>query len=334
MPGRGKWRLGLTVLAICIGAFAPSSATAGDANTTPPDLELWPAGREPGLIGPVDKGLGYNSELAYFATSEEGPNMASHADAEYTVESEISFTCLLDGAPTTCEAEHSPVEVIEGWHRDEARCRRPRARKRRPRPCYPRPVRESPDAPAVEVKGPFTGEVPVPPGLTPGRHTVTVIAADEDGTDPNPPTVEVVLDLTPPSTPKLTVAPPRVSAQAKPRFKFTSTDDHGFPDRTYTSTELFDARLRRVQPPGPTLGMGDPFGNYLEWRGPFCPTPRRCTQIVFPAYSADAGGGATFGVPERLTPGLYEFRVIAADSVGNESKVRKHRFRVLRPGPR
>jgi hypothetical protein len=75
--------------------------------------------------------------------------------------------------------------------------------------------------------------------------------------------------------------------------------------------------------------MGDPFGNYLEWRGPFCPTALKCTQVVWPAYSAEGENGTTFGIAERLSPGLYAFWVKATDAVGNESPTTRYRFRVL-----
>lgn len=298
-------------------------AAASDANTIPPELQLTAGGREPGLIGPKEAGLGDNYDLAYFSTPESDP------DSVYAAGSTVSFVCLVDGKKVRCEFEYSPVETIEGVALRRIPCPLRDVLERRfpSHPCGSGP--EQPSGPPVEPKGPFVGSVPFVPGLTAGRHTITVITTDEDGTDPSPPTVEIFLDLAAPSKPKLLKAPPRASRIHKPRFKYTSADNKGFAEDTYTSTELFDARFRRLRPSGPTLGMGDPFGNYLEWRGPFCAMNRRCTQIVWPAYSAAGEGGTSFGVPEYLFPGLYELRVKAIDLVGNESALTTYRFRIL-----
>jgi hypothetical protein len=172
-----------------------------------------------------------------------------------------------------------------------------------------------------------TGWVPIPEGLSDGQHTVTVIATDEDGADPNPPSVTAVFDTTPPAPPKLLSAPKRVSRDQTPKFRYAATDVR----RLHLYNDPFSASLRRVQPPGPRIGTGDPFGNYLEWRGPFCPNPLRCTEVAWPAYSAEGEGGTTFGIREHLSPGLYEFRVKASDNVGNESAATVYRFRVLSP---
>lgn len=304
MAGGGKRRIAAALIAaICLGLLLlPSPALASDANSLPPQIALWGGGEQAGLIGPRGKGKGYNESVAYFETEAPDPSW------EYAKGSRVTFACFLDGQPLACEAEQMVCCITAIPLSAELSVRR-----EVPREGY----------------GPFHGDVPAPKDLARGWHTVTVIASDEDGTDPSPPSVRVFLDRTPPTAPRLLKAPPRVSRDHKPRFRYFSTDDKGFPTRTYTSTELFQARLRRLRPPGPLLGKGDPFGTYLEWRGPFCPTPRRCTETDFAAYSASAGHGATFGVPEHLNPGLYEFTARAFDAVGNRSPLTRYRFRVL-----
>jgi hypothetical protein len=297
---QGLFCAALTLVPCLLG---PSAAVAEDANSVPPRVFLWAGGEQEGLLGPRGKGRGYNESVAYFVTEAPDPSW------EYKKESMVSFSCSLDGQPVSCEAEQVVCcgEVVPLPRRLQAR------EEPRPRDGY----------------GAFHGEVAAPANLASGWHTVSVSATDEDGTDPSPPTARFFLDREPPSAPRLIKAPARVSHNHKPRFRYFSTDNKGFPTRTYTSTELFKARLRRLRPAGPLLGKGDPFGNYLEWRGPFCPTPRRCTETDFAAYSASAGNGAFFGVPERLNPGLYEFTVKAFDAVGNRSPLTRYRFRVL-----
>jgi len=296
--GAAVWALALS----CLCAFGASPAVAADANGAPPAIALWAGGEPEGLLGPPGKGLGYNESVAYFETTAPDPSW------EYRKGSEVSFACFLDGKPIGCEAEQD-VCCAHGVLLSASLLTKP--------------------APPREGFGPFHGEVQAPKRLSPGWHTVSVVASDEDGTDPDPPSVRFFLDREPPSAPKLLKRPARVSRDAKPRIRYSSTDNKSFPERTYTSTELFDAHLRRLRPPGRSLGKGDPFGNYLEWRGPFCRTARRCVETDFAAYSADAGGGATFGIAERLSPGLYEFSVRATDAVGNQSPLTRYRFRVL-----
>jgi hypothetical protein len=181
--------------------------------------------------------------------------------------------------------------------------------------------------------GAFWGEIPVPDGLTPGTHTITVIAADEDGVDPSPPSVTIFLDTTPPTAPELLKSPPTLSQDGKPEFRFMSTDDHAFPgeyDHPGLYYPPFDASLRRLKPPGPTLHSSNPFGSYVSiWRLR-CMTPYECSAFARPEYEA-GNGSLGFGIPELLRPGLYEFGVQARDAVGNESPATKYRFRILRP---
>ena len=192
----------------------------------------------------------------------------------------------------------------------------------------PRPVRVVPPG-KIEGYGPYTGWVPIPQDLAHGTHEITVIAADEDGVDPNPPTVTAVYDIVAPSAPVILSAPPRSSSDPTPRFKFAATDERKLYD---TYNDPFSASLRRLEPtPGKPVYNGSPGGDYLEWRGPFCPTLFRCTEVVWPVYSGYGEGGTTFGIREHLVPGLYEFRVSVSDTVFNESQTTRYRFRVTEP---
>lgn len=295
-----RWAVGLM---LCVGVLAPAVALAGDANGLPPKIGLRAGGEPEGTIGPPGKGLGYNETIAYFETT------APDRTWEYKKNSKVSFSCAIDGIPAGCNSEQDVccLRVVEFAQRSS------------------RPL----DIPR-DGYGPFRGEVITPPTLAGGVHTVTVIATDEDGAEASAQSVQVLMDRQPPSAPQFLKLPERTSRDHKPRFRYLSTDDNGFPERTYTSTELFDAQLRRLRPDGPKLSKGDPFGNYLEWRGPYCPTPRECSETDFAAYSADAGHGLSFGVAEWLRPGLYEFSVSATDAVGNESPRSRYRFRILR----
>jgi hypothetical protein len=173
----------------------------------------------------------------------------------------------------------------------------------------------------------------MPTDLAPGAHTITVEASDEDGADPAPPSISVFLDTTPPAAPELLETPAKVSRDGKPDFRFESTDDHAFPseaDHPGIFYQPFDASLRRIRPPGPTLHSSNPFDSYLSvWRQR-CLTIYECSAFARPEYEA-GNGSLGFGIPELLRPGLYEFSVQARDAVGNESAATKYRFRILRP---
>ncbi|HEX8690324.1 MAG TPA: hypothetical protein VF729_08780 [Solirubrobacterales bacterium] len=164
-----------------------------------------------------------------------------------------------------------------------------------------------------------------------------MIASDEDGVDPSPLSVTVFLDVTPPSRPALLEAPKRVSRDGKPSFRFSSRDDHSLPgeaDHPGVFYQPFYATLRRLRPPGRTIGSSNPFGSYVSVSRERCFTTFECSAYARPVYSAYASRGLWTGFPELLAPGLYEFRVQARDAVGNESATTTHRFRILRPRPR
>lgn len=311
-------------------AVAPPAAVAGDANTEPPDLELHAGGQPEGLFGPASSEFGeYFETLAYFSTTRPDETWA------YALGSTVSFSCLLDGQPIPCSAKltpccRRPMRVVPLRLR---RCPRRPARAARRKPCGPvRPPHPAAGKPPNH--GPFRGEVPVPPGLTPGAHTLTVVASDEDGTDPSPPSVAIFLDTTPPSTPTLLRAPEKASRDGKPDFRFGASDDHAFPaegDHPGLFYQPFDAQLRRVRPPGPALHSSNPFGSYVSILRQRCASVSMCSASARPEYEA-GNGSLGFGIPELLSPGLYEFAVRARDAVGNESPAARYRFRVLRRG--
>jgi hypothetical protein len=320
---RGNRRLSCVALAVCLCAIVPSSAAANDANTVPPHLELTASGTNEHPVGL------HGGSLAYYSTEEPDSSWG------YSANSDVSFQCLIDGQPAPCSQSYHdeccPVRVPKA----RILCR-PRGKKlassaaRRRKPCRPRPIAVGePYVPPGRTLGygPFTGWVPIPLELPNGTHTVTVIAADEDGVDPNPPTVTAVYDIVAPAAPQILAAPPRVSRDPKPKFRYTAVDERKLYD---TYNDPFSASLRRVKPPGPEIHNGSPFGNYLEWRGPFCPTIFRCTEVAWPAYSGSGEGGTSFGIRERLSPGLYEFSVSVSDTVFNESPATTYRFRVLK----
>lgn len=289
----GRRGLGFVLVAVVGWMLSPSAAIAGDTNAVPPKIKILPGGEQEGAIGAFDE------TIAYFETEEPNTSWA------YTADSKVSFTCLLDGQPVRCAVEHSiPVEVEpllgqRSWPRQGSRSRR----------------------------GPYMGGVPVPKDLARGPHMVTIVATDEDGVDPSPPAVTVVVDRIPPTTPELVEAPPRTSRDRKPQFRFTSTDDHSFPDDR-SRFNAFKVTLRRVRPPRSNL-KGD-FRMTTPVSRLTCFTIRECSASARPVYWANAPRGLSFSVPELLDPGLYEFRVGARDSVGNKSAAAKHRFRILR----
>ena len=322
MLGRGKTRLGgLAVLTACLLAAAPSAAIAADANSVPPHLELTASGTQEDPVGL------HGGSLAYYSTDEPDWTWG------YAADSSVSFSCLVDGLPSPCSRSYyQPCCPVAHQYPIRLLCPRHKKGAKRRRPC--RPTRQPPADPYVpEGKvlgiGPYTGWVPLPETLSDGVHTITVIASDEDGTDPSPPSVTAVYDTTAPAAPEIISAPPRVSRNAKPKFRYAAVDERKLYD---TYNDPFSASLRRLKPtPGPRLHTGYPFGNYLEWRGPFCATPFRCTEVSWAAYSGSGEGGTSFGIRERLSPGLYEFRVSVQDTVFNESPATTYRFRVLGP---
>jgi hypothetical protein len=320
------------LIAIVACLVAPTGAAATDGNAVPPKLGLHPGGQPEGEFGPTDSEFGeYFESLAFFETEEPGPDWA------YTADSAVSFSCLLDGLPVACSAKVEPccraMRAIPVFKR---KCLRRKGGKGRTRRCKPVRTPHPGKVEGTPNDGPARGEVPVPPGLTPGTHTITVIARDEDGVDPTPPSVTVFLDTTPPSAPVLLEAPDRVSRDGKPDFRFASADDRAFPgdgDHPGIFYEPFDASLRRIQPRGPTLHSSNPFDSYISiWRQR-CMTVYECSASARPVYEA-GNGSLGFGVPELLRPGLYEFAVQARDAVGNESPSTRYRFRILRPSPR
>ncbi|HEX5990340.1 MAG TPA: hypothetical protein VFY75_09025 [Solirubrobacterales bacterium] len=283
----------------CAAAILAAPASAGDANREPPRIELTAAGQE-GILGPRSEAL------AYFSTSEsEVPG--EDTGAEYTKGSKVTFACTLDGRPIRCPSEYLPTEEGSGVLLRSARGQQ----------------RES-------LPGPFYGWVPMPKHLASGPHTVTVVASDEDGTDPNPPSVTVTMDRTPPSAPELTQRPPRRSWDHKPIFRFAADDEVRLVRRR---GDTFTGSLRRLSPPGlvwKSYTFGDSF---LSVWIPSCPTLLTCSGRAQASYMVSEHW-YSYGEPERLNPGLYEFRIRSRDSVLNKSPLTSYRFRILRGRPR
>jgi hypothetical protein len=291
-------RSGGAALALLL-LFLATAPTAGaeDGNSLPPSVKLTPGGRNnEGVVGPKQ------AILATFETEEPDPSWA------YRTGSKVSFTCLLDGGPVDC-----PVS-FEGCCRMSA-----------PAASHQSAAESTPALPPYGY-GRFAGTVPVPPGLASGSHTITVSAADEDGTSPTPATIAVIYDDDPPEAPQLTQAPPRRSHIRKPIFRFTATDAErlvGSRDRE------FAAVLRRLDPPGVAYREND-SESFMDVWGARCPTLLTCSTRAQAAYMASEQW-YSYGEPERLTAGLYEFRVRALDAVGNKSPLKTYRFRIL-PG--
>jgi hypothetical protein len=280
---------------VCGAVLFAAPALAGDANRLPPQIELTPAGQE-GVIGPRAEAL------AFFST-EESAVPGEHTNAEYTKGSKVSFECSLDGRPVRCSVEYLETESGGGVL-----------------------LRRGPGGGRL-LPAPFYGSVPLPPHLASGPHTVTVVASDEDGTDPNPPSVTVTVDRTPPSAPELTQRPPRRGWDHKPIFRFTSSDDLRL---VRENGEVFTGSLRRLEPPGLVWKSNASFNTYLGLYFPRCPTLLTCSTRAQASYFVSEDR-YSYGEPERLNPGLYEFRIRSWDSVLNKSPLTTYRFRVL-PG--
>jgi hypothetical protein len=286
----------LLVVCACGAAILAAPATAGDANRVPPEIELTAAGQE-GIVGPRAEAL------AYFSTGEsEAPG--GDTSAEYTKGSKVTFACTLDGRPIRCPSEYLSTEEGGGVL---LRSKRERHRARL-------------------LPGPFYGSVPMPKRLASGPHTVTVVATDEDGTDPSPPSVTVVMDRTPPTAPELTQVPPSRSWMRKPIFRFTASDDQRL---VSGRAEPFTGSLRRLRPPGLVWKSATSADTFLSVYFPRCPTLLTCSSRAQASYMVSEDW-YSYGEPERLAPGLYEFRVRAWDSVLNKSPLTTYRFRVLR----
>jgi hypothetical protein len=171
--------------------------------------------------------------------------------------------------------------------------------------------------------------VPIPKGLSAGPHTVTVVATDEDGTDPEPPSIAVTMDRTPPAAPQLTQVPPRRSKIRKPIFRFSASDEVRLASK---DREIFTAVLRRLKPTG-AVYRNAYANSFLDVWGPRCPTLLTCSTRAQATYMVSERW-YSYGEPERLIPGLYELRVRARDAVGNKSPFTTYRFRILPGKPR
>lgn len=281
----------------CWVAFAAPPASAGDANSVPPTVTLMPSGPE-GLVGPRSEAM------IYFSTEVRGEGVEADPAAEYTKGSKVTFSCSIDGRPIRCPSEYLETEggdgiLLHSWR-----------------------------APERTLPGPFDGRIPIPPNLSSGPHTVTVVASDEDGTAPNPPSAVVTFDRTPPTRPKLEVRPSRSSRRHKPVFWFSASDEV----RLVRADEerIFTAKLRRLRPSPHLYREGGSDGSF-EWSMFRCPTLLTCSARGR-AYYWGRGNGVSTGIYERLPRGLYEFRIRARDAVGNKSPFKTYRFRIL-PGP-
>lgn len=282
----------LIVGCACWAAAVATPALAGDANSVPPTVTLYAAGPED-LVGPRSEAL------VWFST--EGPD--PKPGAEYMKGSKVKFSCSLDGRPIRCPSEHLEAVEIEGFSlRDEGRGGR-------------------------ILSSPFDGRVPIPRNLSPGPHTVTVVATDEDGTDPSPPSATVTFDSVPPSAPLLEDRPPPRSRQHKPVFRFSASDDVRLVRKWENN---FTVSLRRLYP-SPFLYRKGAVAGSFEWGLTECPTLLLCSARAA-AYYSGWGNGVSFGIRERLPAGLYEFRGRSRDAVGNKSPLTTYRFRIL-PGP-
>lgn len=296
MRSWGKRGLGLAGVAICGCLALAPSAWAGDPNSAPAHAFLSSAGDE-GIVGPRSEAL------AYFSTEDLEGDL--DRGGEYTRGSRVSFSCSIDGAPVRCRREFIQIEEGAG------ELLRPAARGS---------ARRAPH-------GTFDGYVPVPPGLAAGPHTISVLAADEDGTDPSPASVSIVFDSQPPSAPELVLPPHRSSRIHRPAFRVRASDDLRLvrPD-----ADQFRASLRRLSRPRWVLREdgGEPF---LDGSTPSCPSLTTCASSIRAYFIAPGPGSFGIGLPLRLSPGFYRFRVGAIDAAGNRSPVTAYGFRILPP---
>jgi hypothetical protein len=240
--------------------------------------------------GGIEGLVGPRSEaLAYFSTGE------GRRDG-YTKDSRIRFTCRIDGRRARCQSDYLGRIAL----------RHGRLHK---------------------MRGSFYGWVPVPKGLAGGAHTVTVIARDEDGVEPRPQSVDVLLDRTPPSAPELTSAPAPRSHDHKPLFGFSASDDHRL---VREDGEMFSGALVRLKPTRFAYRSGGDFeGGFLSVWPLECPTLLACSDTARAAYMASERS-YSYGEDEWLLAGLYELRLRARDAVGNKSPLTTYRFRILR----
>jgi hypothetical protein len=290
----------LVVMPACIFALGTGMAVANDANHKPPEITLTASGAD-GVIGPSSR------SLAFFSTpTTYGPD--ADPKAGYTPDSRVTFACTLDGRPIRCSSEY--LQTSEGGGGVFFSAQRA--------PTKPR-----------YIPSEYIGSVPTPEHLASGPHTVTVVATDEDGTDPNPPTVEVTLDREPPTKPVLITKPPKRSRIHKPNFRFRSEDDIRF---VTSRTESFFARLRRVRPNREVFTRRGEAGFFSPWVQD-CPSLLTCTGQAKVAYFVPGFGGLELGMAEWLPPGLYEIFVSARDAAGNKSRLTRYRFRILPGSP-
>lgn len=281
-------------LALCLLALTAAPASAGDANSLPPTVLLEPAGSD-GIVSPRAEAL------AYFSTPVAGLDDFDES-WEYLPESKVTFRCAIDGQPVKCRSGYIGIES-EGFLQ---RLRGLQSKRVPP--------------------GFFSGSVPLPKRLDAGPHTVTVVATDEDGTDPDPPSVEAILDRQPPTKPVLITKPPRRSRNHKPNFRFRSEDDIRF---VTSRIESFFARLVRVRPNREVFSRRGDAG-FFSPSVQGCPNLLTCTGQAKVLYFVP-GFGVELGMAEWLPPGVYEIFVSARDAAGNKSPRARYRFRIL-PG--
>lgn len=286
-------------LALCLPALTAAPASAGDANSLPPTVVLEPSGSD-GVVSPLAR------SLAYFSTPATGLDDFDES-WEYLPGSQVTFSCAIDARPVKCEYEYVGTESGGGGFLRAAR----QSRGEKVLPGF------------------FAGSVPLPKGLADGPHTVTVVATDEDGTDPNPPTVEATLDREPPTKPVLIAKPPKRSRIHKPNFRFRSEDEIRF---VTSRADSFFARLRRVRPDREVFTRRGEAGFFSPWTQS-CPTLLTCTGQAKVVYFVPGFGGLGLGMAEWLPAGLYEIFVRARDAAGNKSPLTRYRFRIL-PGGR
>lgn len=296
--GRRTRRAALVATSIACWVLAAAAvAHAGDANSLPPRVQLLPGGTkgQESIIGPKQ------ADLAHFETEEPDESWG------YEPGSAVSFACFVDDVKVPCGAHYYGC------------CRRVSgSANSAPRALTAGKLRYG--------LGRFVGSVPVPATLSSGEHTVRVVAGDEDGTDPQPPAIAVVLDREPPDAPVLTQVPPHRSRIHKPVFRFSASDGQQLVGRR---EDIFTAWLRRLQPPGVVYRSWSDGNSFLNMWFARCPTLLTCSTRAQAAYMVGERW-YSYGEAEWLIPGLYELRVRARDAVGNKSPLATYRFRILR----